>query len=275
MSLFIGRKNQLGSSAVIPATDLIAKCITEETVRQIISKNLGILPGGLKFELFSDHIYNDKNIDCDADANTYVSDGWLYPNGKYVVKEIFPELYEHLCAIDYPTSGDKIKVLSNGLTYIQLPNISGYLYPNNQAYRNANIEYANGTYTLKSHSHPIAIPDDDTVIVMKKAAWIWSTTNAGSGVTDVPAQPYGGYSIPETATAHSAKGHDTTRLLTWDIPVKADATAIKSVQSTTGPVIPVESGTPVISSTDTSLIQPKTLECSVLMFAGFPQPIGR
>ena len=268
MALFTGRQTQNNNPSILPATDLIAKCITEDMLMRIIANYVGWSIGQLKFEMYPEHFYNSNNIDTPDYACNF-KDGWIYPNGTYITKQIFPEMYEKLMELTYPLDGKSKTFISNGKNYIKLPNIQSYFHPDNLATTHKSIVHTNPHYYVPLHHHTISPDGDHTKITIKDAAWIWSTKTDGTGQM-VESRLWGSKTIPKTCTAHSGKHPDGTKSahkLSWDMPINATTGTPRTIVSEGSDPIPTNGSKLYLDSSD---ICPKNVVFSVLMFAGIP-----
>lgn len=265
-------------------TSLIAKCIPECHIVQEIQQLFGYQIGQLRYELCPQHAYNANNIVTNADIVGF-EDGWVYPNGTYISQELFPDAYDMLMDLDYEDiliPGTKktktAKGVSDGKTYhlIQLPRFEGYFYPNTS--QTSKIAHNSAKWNLKKHTHRLSFDttDEDAQqdLTITDGAWIWSTKGAGPNES-VASTDYGDVRIPLTTSVHEgalytrvSDRNANTLLMQWDLPIKpsGDYEYNVKVNGTTGEA---ESSGPQ-SIAEKAVFQPKTLNCSILMFIGFP-----
>lgn len=270
-------------------TSLIAKCITEQQIVDAIQLKFGNRIGQLKYELYPQHAYNSKNIVTAQDITGF-EDGWVYPNGTYISQELFPDAYDALIAMNYDNilipGSPKTKIFSgvaDGKTYhlIQLPKIEGYFYPNTDLVKDT-IHHRDAEWQLNNHKHLLSFAEDDpnanNELTIKDGAWIWTTVTAGNeDPTYDPSRLWGEtpqLNIPKTSTAHrgdvdTTTNKDNTILMEWDMPVKPTAAVTNSIkiQGISGSA---DNNGSLHLVSDTARFQPCTLNCSIMMFVGFP-----
>lgn len=276
MALLIGRQTQNFDPSIVPSTDLIAKCFTEDGLIKLMGQYVNTAIGQLKFELNPKHFYNSSNID-NAEYAYKFKDGWAYPNGTFISQYYFPDMFAELSRMTYPVRGDKVisgnrivegsKIINDQL--IQLPIVDGYLYGDNQAPSHNSIVHVSPSYSLEQHKHKMSLKGDKTRIHVPNGAWIWSTENPGRG-SSVAAETYGGYHIPASASAHSGSGKTDKKRLTWDIPADADGTMTQIIETNSGEVI---LGSDAIKYTSKTDIHPQTQKLTALIYIGIPQHI--
>ena len=271
-------------------TSLIAKCITEQQIVDAIQLKFGNRIGQLKYELYPQHAYNSKNIVTAQDITGF-EDGWVYPNGTYISQELFPDAYDALIAMNYDDilipGSPKTKIFSgvaDGKTYhlIQLPKIEGYFYPNTDLVKDT-IHHRDAEWQLNNHKHLLSFAEDDpnanNELTIKDGAWIWTTVSVGKKDPDYyPSRLWGNepyqITIPKTSTAHRGDSYlkpntNNTKLMQWSIPVKLtdDVKYNTKIQGISGSADNNRSSHLV---SDTARFQPCTLNCSIMMFVGFP-----
>ena len=268
-------------------TSLIAKCITEQQIVDAIQLKFGNRIGQLKYELYPQHAYNSKNIVTAQDITGF-EDGWVYPNGTYISQELFPDAYDALIAMNYDDilipGSPKTKIFSgvaDGKTYhlIQLPKIEGYFYPNTDLVKDT-IHHRDAEWQLNNHKHLLSFaerdPNAENELTIKDGAWIWTTFDVGD--KDPPQDSNISWTdtitIPPTSTAHrgnldSTNKRTKTKLMTWNMPVKPIATVTHSIkiQGISGSA---DNNGSLHLVSDTARFQPCTLNCSIMMFVGFP-----
>ena len=268
-------------------TSLIAKCITEQQIVDAIQLKFGNRLGQLKYELYPQHAYNSKNIVTAQDITGF-EDGWVYPNGTYISQELFPDAYDALIAMNYDDilipGSPKTKIFSgvaDGKTYhlIQLPKIEGYFYPNTDLVKDT-IHHRDAEWQLNNHTHLLSFAEDDpnadNELTIKDGAWIWTTTSVGN--VDPPQDSSvlwtDGITILPTSTAHrghlySTRNKNNTKLMQWAIPVEPKAGVIHKMRIK-GISDSADNNGSSHSVSDTARFQPCTLNCSIMMFVGFP-----
>lgn len=268
-------------------TSLIAKCITEQQIVDAIQLKFGNRIGQLKYELYPQHAYNSKNIVTAQDITGF-EDGWVYPNGTYISQELFPDAYDALIAMNYDDilipGSPKTKIFSgvaDGKTYhlIQLPKIEGYFYPNMDLVKDT-IHHRDAEWQLNNHTHRLSFAEDDpnadNELTIKDGAWIWTTTSVGN--VDPPQDSSvlwtDGITILPTSTAHrghlySTRNKKNTKLMQWAIPVEPKAGVIHKMRIKGISDSADNNGSSHLVS-DTARFQPCTLNCSIMMFVGFP-----
>ena len=241
--------------------ECICKKMTADDIIKILDQVYSPAIGTI--QMFVDkNLAPNGNITDRVNASVY-KDGWVYPNGKYISKEIFPQAFEYFSSISYV--GKSMQSIG-GNNCITLPNIEGLfkLDPNTVNEPFGTIHGQN--MTIPAHKHDFKF--DSTMskeITVKNGCWVWTTRGAGTSDKIAATRWTDNYghsvNVTQASSFHSSHSSGSVNLYGWDLPVKMNTMMSTRIDSIT---------TPVTNASTSAKISPTMNEVQALIYIGVP-----